>query len=240
MTGIINKVGRFLKEKPQKKHTHFEFIEWLRFANAGMLEPGNLYCFEYAIKNLPSDRPIIEIGSFCGLSTNLINFYLTQFSKTNKLVTCDKWVFEGGEDPGALLGGSTIKHIEYKNFVKDTYMRNVSFFSKHKLPYTIECFSDEFFRRWNSGEKTTDVFNREIDLGGKISFAYIDGNHTYEFAKRDFQNTDKWLEKGGFILFDDSGDLSNWEVKKVISEIKQSGTYEVVAANPNYLVRKLN
>lgn len=240
MEGIRNRVGRFFQKKDQKKHTHFEFIDWLKFANAGMLDSGNLYCFEYAIKNLPSDNPIIEIGSFCGLSTNLITFYLRQFSKTNKLINCDKWIFEGGEDPGALLEGSTITHKEYKNFVKDSYMRNVTFFSKHNLPYTIECFSDEFFGRWGSHEKTRDVFGRDIELGGNISFAYIDGNHTYEFAKRDFQNADKWLEKGGFILFDDSGDFSNWDVKKVIREVKQSGKYEVVAANPNYLVRKLN
>jgi hypothetical protein len=240
MAYVVRKIGRFIQKKTQKKHTHVEFIDWLKFANAGMLDAGNIYCFEYAIKNLPSDKPIIEIGSFCGLSTNLITFYLQRFSKNNRVITCDKWMFEGSENQDSLLLGSTLKHKEYREFVKETYMRNISFFSKHNLPYTIECFSDEFFDRWNKKEKSKDIFGREIDLGGSISFAYIDGNHTYDFAKRDFENTDKWLEKGGFILFDDSGDFSNWEVKKVISELKQSGRYEVVAANPNYLVRKIN
>lgn len=240
MPSIINKFKEAYQKTKQKKHKHHEFIDWLRFANAGMLDEGNLYCFQYAIQNLPSDNPIIEIGSFCGLSTNLITFYLRQFLKNNKVITCDKWIFEGGENQDALLEGSTFKHKEYREFVKDTFMRNISFFSKENLPYTIECFSDEFFLLWGNKEKSRDLFGREIQLGGNISFAYIDGNHTYEFAKRDFENTDKWLERGGFILFDDSGDLTGWEVKKVINEVKQSGKYEVIAANPNYLVRKIS
>src|SRR5688572_31321356 len=81
---ILRTVRKKWQRKKQKKHTPFEFVDWLRFANAGMLDTGNLYCYEYAIKNLPSDNPIIEVGSFCGLSTNLIAFYLQQFSKNNK------------------------------------------------------------------------------------------------------------------------------------------------------------
>jgi len=237
---ILRRFQEARQRKNLKKHTPFEFVDWVRFANAGMLDMGNLYCYEYAINNLPSDNPIIEIGSFCGLSTNLIAFYLQHFSKNNKIITCDKWIFEGGEDQNAVLAGSDLTHGEYREFVKDTYKRNISFFSKHNLPYTIECFSDEFFSLWDKKELKPDLFGRTTALGGPVSFAYIDGNHTYEFAKRDFVNTDKWLEKGGFILFDDSGDFSNWEVKKVISELKQSGRYEVVVANPNYLVKKIS
>lgn len=240
MMSIISKVKKIIQGQGYKKHSSSEFIEWLKFANAGMLVPGNIYCFEQAIQNLPSDNPVIEIGSFCGLSTNLISFYLQKFSRTNKIITCDKWIFEGGENQEALLGDSGFTHREYRDFVKDTYRRNTSFFSRNNLPYTIECFSDEFFSLWEQQAKRQDIFGREIQLGGPVSFAYIDGNHTYQFARRDFINTDRWLEKGGYILFDDSGDFSDWEVKKVISEIKQSGRYEIVTANPNYLVKKIN
>jgi ATP-dependent RNA circularization protein (DNA/RNA ligase family) len=76
-------------------------------------------------------------------------------------------------------------------------------------------------------------------LGGTISFAYIDGNHTYDFAKRDFENADKYLEVGGVILFDDSSDDSIWEVNKVIEEIKKEGRYEIIIKNPNYLIKKI-
>lgn len=223
----------------QKKATKHDFIEWLKFANAGMLDEGNIYCFEYAIKNLPSDSPIVEIGSFCGLSTNLISFYLKKFNKTNKVISCDKWIFEGAESPDEFLDGSSITHKDYKKFVKETYIRNISFFSKDALPYTLEQFSDDFFKLWDDEKLETDIMDREIKLGGKISFAYIDGNHTYEFAKRDFQNVSKNLENGGFILFDDSSDHSEWEVSELIDEIKKDSRFEVVINNPNYLIKKI-
>jgi len=235
----LKKIAYFLlgkkRAKAQKKAKPHEFINWLRFANAGMLNNGNIYCIEYAIENLPSDNPIIEIGSFCGLSTNLISFYLRKNGKTNKLITSDKWIFEGAKD----LEGGLITNEGYREFVKEAYIRNISFFSKDRLPFTIEQFSDDFFKLWEANKEVVDVLNRPIQLGGKISFAFIDGNHTYEYAKRDFENVDKYLERGGFILFDDSGDDSEWEVVKVIDEIKRSGKYEVIVNNPNYLIKKI-
>jgi hypothetical protein len=236
---IINlylKIRLSLTRKRAKPHT---FINWLKWANAGMLTDGNLYCFEYAIEHLPSDNPIIEIGAFCGLSTNLISFYLREFNRSNTLITCDKWIFEGAEESITVMEGSKITNQQYKEFVKDSYLRNITFFSKDHLPYTIEEFSDDFFKIWEAKKIKTDVLGRQIQLGGKISFAYIDGNHSYEFAKRDFDNTDKYLEIGGFILFDDSEDGSDWGVNRVLKDIKKSGKYEIIIKNPNYLLKKL-
>src|SRR6516164_5638066 len=72
----------------------YEYVKWLCFANAGMLDRGNLYLMDYAINQLPSNAPIVEIGSFCGLSTNLLTHYKRKHKRTNRLVTCDKWDFE--------------------------------------------------------------------------------------------------------------------------------------------------
>jgi len=214
-----------------------EYIEWLCFANAGMLNRGNLYCFDFAIRNLPSDAPMLEIGSFCGLSANAITHYKERHGVKNRFITCDKWEFEGSEKE--LISESSIRHSEYKEFVKETFIRNVRMFSRDDLPYTVEKFSDEFFESWNREDTVQDVFGRELKLGGTLSFCYIDGNHTYEFVKRDFQNCDAALEKGGFILFDDSADGSQWEVCQLMAEIKAGQDYEVVRRNPNYLFRKL-
>src|SRR5262245_28880189 len=68
--GLIRHLGA--KFSGRRDATPDEYVRWLCFANAGMLDPGNLYCIEHAIKNLPSGAPVVEIGSFCGLSTNLI------------------------------------------------------------------------------------------------------------------------------------------------------------------------
>jgi hypothetical protein len=110
------------------------------------------------------------------------------------------------------LGDSpTVSHDDYRAYVKVTFLRSMKTFAADRLPHTIECFSDEFFRRWFEDENNIDVFGRSVSLRGEIGFCYLDGNHTYEFAKRDFENTDRALVPGGFILFDDSADESHWK-----------------------------
>jgi hypothetical protein len=213
-----------------------EFVTWLAFANAGMLNRGNLMCFDYALRNLPSANPIIEIGAFCGLSTNLLTYYAARHGVRSKLFNCDRWQFEGADGS---VGDSAIPHTAYRDFVRESYQRNVRMFSGHALPHTIEALSDEFFEAWAGGRQAVDAFGRSVQLGGPISFCFIDGNHSYEFAARDFRNTDRFLEPGGFILFDDSADGSKWEVTRVIDELKRLGTYRVVVQNPNYLVQKI-
>jgi len=215
------------------------YPDWLGWANAGMLFRGNLCSFDHAIKHLKDDAPIVEIGSFCGLSANFLTYYKRLHGRSNRLFTCDPWKFEGAT-PGQLLGNfSSVTHDEYREFVRESFLRNVRLFSRDDLPHTIETPSVDFFAAWRRSAQVKDVFGREVTLGGRIGFVYIDGNHAYADAKLDFQLTDEFLEPGSFVLFDDSGDASGCEVCRVIEEVKATGRYEVVIANPNYLFRKL-
>ncbi len=213
-------------------------MNWLKFANAGMMTDGNYYLFDLAIKNLEGDEPIIEIGSFCGLSTNVMSYFLNKYSKKNKIIIADKWIFERDDD-AKYLGDTKIEHKAYKEFVKDSFIRNVKMFSKNNLPYPIEEFSDDFFILWEKNKLCTDIFDRKIQLGGPISFAFIDGNHSYDFTKRDFENCDKYLVKGGYILFDDSAVYYNFGSSKFMKEIKKNENYRIVAKNPNFLIQKI-
>jgi hypothetical protein len=215
-----------------------EYLSWLSFANAGMLDRGNVDCFDYAMRNLPSSSPIIEIGSFCGLSTNIITYFKQKYAAKNSLISCDKWLFEGADSSKMLGDSKFVSHKNYHDFVKETFIRNARMFSNIDLPFTLEVFSDEFFDLWETRKLKCDVFDREIQLGGSISFCYIDGNHSYDFAKRDFENCDKYLEKNGFILFDDSADGSDWDVRRVVQEVRKTGRYELIAKAPNYFFRK--
>src|ERR1700681_73599 len=72
-----------------------DYLAYLSFVNAGMLNKGNLLCFDYALRNLPSRNPIVEIGSFCGLSTNIMAYFKQRHGVPNKIFNCDKWEFEG-------------------------------------------------------------------------------------------------------------------------------------------------
>lgn len=216
-----------------------EFIEWLNHITPGIHSPGNTYLMDYAVQHLPDDSPVIEIGSFCGLSTNIISYLLRKHNKTNVFYTCDKWEFEN-ETKGGIIGNSGFTQREYELFARETFLRNVNKFSGKNLPFTVELFADEFFQRWGNRTIVEDVFERTIQLGGPISFCFIDGNHKYPFVKSDFDNCDKYLVPGGFILFDDSAD--SWGiagVQEVVREISKSKKYKTVFKNPNYLIQKL-
>lgn len=214
-----------------------EYMKWLSFANAGMLNPGNLYLIDHAIKNLPSSAPILEIGSFCGLSANAITNFKRVHGRRNPLVSCDKWQFEGSSMDRE-IDGSPIRFSDYREFVRGSFIRNIKMFSPDDLPFTVEMFSDEFFDAWKNGKACTDVLERPLILGGPLSFCYIDGNHSYEFAKRDFLNCDTFLDSGGFILFDDSTDVQ-FGVRKLMPEIASGGRYKLIATNPNHLFQKV-
>ena len=109
----------------------------------------------------------------------MICYFKEKYNVKNPLVTCDRWIFEGSEHGGMLGDSKSVSHAEYRDFVKETYLRNIKMFSRYDLPFTIEMFSDEFFSAWNESQKLKDVFGREFSLGGPISFCYIDGTiHT--------------------------------------------------------------
>jgi len=235
---ILIKLANLLSEDKNIPTIWIEYCNWLTFANSGMLNKGNVNCMNHAIKNLCSDAPIVEIGSFCGLSTNMITYFKEKYDKKNLLISCDKWIFGGAENEGSLGDSTTIKHSEYREFVKETFVRNIKMFSRYDLPYTIEFFSDEFFAAWHDLKKCRDILNREITLGGPMSFCYIDGNHSYDYTKRDFENCDTFLEVGGFVLFDDSAG-SFPGVTNVIKEVIKSKKYNIIAKNPNYFFQKV-
>ncbi len=123
MRSLTRLVDRLKRKKHRKVED--EYLNWLTFANAGMLHGGNPWLMEHAVKNLPSQDPIVEIGSFCGLSTNVISYFLRRNGKTNPMFTCDRWLFEA-ENGGSI--GNGIPGSAYSDYVKSSFMRNVEFF----------------------------------------------------------------------------------------------------------------
>ena len=233
----LRKAARFIAgDPPPTIYLEDEFITWLKFANAGMLEPGNLHLMDYAISQCPSDAPILEIGSFCGLSTNVLRHFLRKHHSNNRLFTCDKWEFENRN--GTHIRSSKVTFDDYRTFVRDSFIRNVRMFSQDDLPFTIEALSKQFFDLWERNQLVSDIFARPVRLGGPLSFCYIDGDHTYEGAKIDFEGCDKLLERGGFLLFDDSA-LKHFGVSQLMPEIEEDSRYRLIARNPNHLFQKI-
>lgn len=233
----LRKMARII-DPPREIHLQDEYVTWLRHANSGMLEPGNLYLIDYAISHLPTSAPIVEIASFCGLSANVITHFKLKHKVRNPLITCDKWEFEN-VDGRSQIADSHVQFSDYKAFVRESYLRNIRMFSRPDLPFTFEMTSDEFFAEWQSHNTCSDILGRSLEFGGPLSFCYIDGNHTYEYAKRDFFNCDASLEVGGFLLFDDST-LGEFGVHKLMPEILSGGRYKLIAANPYHLFQQIS
>ena len=137
-----------------------------------------------------------------------------------------------------LIPGSKILFTDYRDLAIDTLRRNLLLFHSDRLPHHISASSDKFFELWAQKTEVVDFFGRTTTLGGPISLAYIDGDHTYEQSWRDFENVDRFLLPGGFVIFDDSADYSSWESKRSAREAASRADYELVAKAPNYCIAK--
>jgi len=67
----------------------------------------------------------------------------------------------------------------------------------------------------------------------------VDGDHSGEQVRRDFEHVDELLVPGGFVLFDDSDEFGAFpQVTKVVREAIREHGYELVGENPHHLLRK--
>jgi predicted O-methyltransferase YrrM len=77
---------------------------------------------------------------------------------------------------------------------------------------------------------------RTILKKGEVDFLFIDGDHTYQGVKQDFQMYSPLVRKGGIVAFHDiaTPDLTGeCEVAKFWKEIKQSHNHVEVVEEKN-------
>ena len=223
-----------------------EFINRLFCANAGMLHRGNLLGFAYATRFLPSNTAVVEVGSYAGLSTNAIIYYLQKYQKNHPFFTCDSWEYFGERDHSpphadylSKVGSHpSLSRESYMNFVKNRFIGNLHFFSGKRLPYSFHVHSENFMNSWAKGLEKEDIFGQKIQLGGKIGFCFLDGDHTPGGAERDFALLDPFLASGGFLLLDDSADGTNESRNELGRRLIKSSEYSLIMKNPNYLLMK--
>ncbi|MFK7748905.1 MAG: class I SAM-dependent methyltransferase [Kordia sp.] len=242
---LLKKIKRILFTPKIKGIEEDIFIQRLKslVIGADMLHKGNIYLMEYALKNMPSNGVVVEIGSYGGLSTNLMLHLLQKNDRIEKLINCDPWIYEGADDrfgteSNTIDGRKDISREAYSNYMKNNFIHSIQFLHKNNLPHSFQLTSDEFFAEYDKKIIAKDIFNQTVQLGTQIAFAYIDGNHEYEYVKRDFENVDKHLMASGFILFDDSMDDSPFGSTTFMKEMKQHKNYRFIDKNPNYLFQK--
>ena len=232
-------LGRVINFLRRKSIAHDETLAWIGFVNPGMLEDGNVWLFDRAIWDMPAQGAVVEIGSFCGLSLNHIVHLMEKYSRRNPVFSVDAWNFEGIAPSDEFFPGTRIKSGQYRELVMETFARNLRLFSGARLPHHIKLDSDPFFEAWQSGLELPDHFGRSVRLGGPIAFAYIDGDHSYEQSWRDFENIDRHLVPGGFIVFDNSADWTDWGSHHAAKKAARLPNYELIGRTPNYCIRKI-
>ncbi len=226
-----------------------DFIRRLRcsLVGEGMLHPGNVFAMAHAIRKMPEEGAVLEIGSYAGLSTNVLAYLLQKHRRAHPFFSCDAWIYEGFHDDSPGISPARLQHMDgaadisrdaYMQYIKSCFIRGTRFFSTLRLPHTFHLTSDAFFEKWKAGETGEGVFGRNAKLGGPLAFVYIDGNHAYEFAKRDVENSLSLLLPGGFLLLDDTADFLPYGSRQLARELQRDRRVELVMKNPNYLYRK--
>ncbi len=235
----------FLFRKRFEKYPAEEFC-WINYSHSSpesKFPYEKQYAVDFALKNLQSDAPILEIGAFAGRSTSFLGSLIKKYNKKNNLIVIDPWLTCPDEP---LIGPKKKSPFDYRAYIKEQYLNNIKFWFEEDLPITFQLDSNSFFDEWKRKLIKKDLFNNEFKMGGDICFCYLDGDHSYDQVKKDFQNIDSILQKGGFIYFDDSDRLhkDGGEVVngcyKVVKEVIKSKRYVVALRNPNYLLKKIS
>lgn len=133
-----------------------------------------------------SSRWIAEIGAYTGTSTCCFGLAAMDFGG-KKIVSIDTWNNEG------MTEGSRDTWSEFKH--------STSEFSDFIIP--VRGFS-------------ADVIDDVRRLTTSLDLLFIDGDHSYEGVKQDWENYKNFLNTGATVVFHDSGWAEG--VQRVISE----------------------
>lgn len=107
---------------------------------------------------------------------------------------------------------------------KDTLIKNLNKFGTN---YTIH-------QNFSSDKTLLEKLDNDYDI------IFIDGSHLYKDVISDFQNYERLLNKGGFLVFDDYHDKKYSPdvfeaVNNIVSNInKKNLQYEIIGSLPNY------
>jgi len=76
------------------------------------------------------------------------------------------------------------------------------------------------------GDSTSEEVINEVKKFGEFDAVFIDGNHSYEFVKKDYENYSKLVKEGGIIAFHDAfGEGERYGTPRVLTEIQEKIQY---------------
>lgn len=142
-----------------------------------------LYCYALAVSDL---GPCLEIGSYCGKSALYLGAACREAG--NVLFSVDHHRGSEEQQPGELYFDSAV--FDSGAFCVDTFPFFRRTLAKAALENTVVplvCSSEVAARAWQT----------------PLSLVFIDGGHSYEAVKADYDLWHPYIEPGGYLLIHD-------------------------------------
>ena len=168
--------------------------------------------------------PKFSIGIEIGVNEGNFSERILEIVQPKKLYLVDPWKFEAGE---SYTAGEIIKDQK----TLDVRFQNVS------KKFTNEIKNGQIVIKRNISEEILFKFDDNY-----FDWIYIDGNHFYEFVKKDLELCYPKLKDDGFITGDDYADDDEWSkngVKNAVDEFINSNKVEVIELkNYQFILKK--
>jgi predicted O-methyltransferase YrrM len=163
----------------------------------------------YDIKEKMETCNYLEIGSLFGFS--MIHPILSKTPGVN--IGID--LFEDGGEIGI------------NNYNPDILERGLSKEKTTRLVSQCNVHNHDFtFIQGNS--LSNDTYSKVTSICEEFDIIFIDGDHSYEGTKNDFNKYSPLLKKGGYLMFDDQ-DYD--EIGRVCSELRSGDLYEWIPSS---------
>ena len=172
----------------------------------GFLDPIEGYALTILAQHAPGTGSIVEIGSYAGKSTA----YLAQGAKRarrEKVVAVDH--FQGSPEhqkDGEFESG----HIADGVGLFEVFQKNLKSTGIDDWVHVIRADSAEANKSWSH----------------PIRLLFIDGDHSYEASRQDYESWSRWLTPEGLVAFHDIGIFPG--VTKFYDELVEGGTVKEI------------
>ncbi len=172
-------------------------------------------------------KKILEIGVYRGQTISLFRLLSNKLNVESEI---------HGISPFTSSGDEVSKYINNLNYQFDV-IENFNYFNL-KQPILHKGFSNE--------TNMIQIINSE-----SWDLVYIDGNHDYEVAKLDFENSSNALKINGLLILDDSSLFTDYKPKfystighpgpsKVAEEIDPNKFKEILSVGHNRVFQKIS
>ena len=123
------------------------------------------------------------------------------------------------------------KYVKYQYFKRDNLHKDKTNNNLLKIKNMFKNTANLNLLKGNSYfDNTEEEFKKKVKC--ELDLLFIDGDHTYDGVKNDFERYNKYVKKGGFIVFDD---YQHEIIKKYCDKLlEKNESYEIICKFQSY------